>query len=306
MRLVACRSCHAQFDVTGVDDPEFRCHCGAVVRNVAHDAIDARIRRCASCGAALTDGQARCEFCGSTVERDQRRLGLICPECFARNAEGTRFCTSCGIRFRPQPVAAPGEERSCPCCECHLPVRSIGGIRVYECPVCNGLWVPGESFELLVRHACAAAQPAAALGGGGKGRRRRSQFDAKVEYRRCPVCHTPMLRRNYGSPGRRSGIIVDWCGEHGTWLDADELEDIAAFITRGGGNRAAAGAGREAAPTLPGAAERRRTVALVEAESRLAAQRSRRTRRAAHLFGRHAAGGLRLTLGDLFEKLLDW
>ena len=40
-----------------------------------------------------------------------------------------------------------------------------------------------------------------------------------------------MHRKNYG---KRSGVIVDWCGAHGTWLDADELEQIAAFIAGGG------------------------------------------------------------------------
>jgi hypothetical protein len=46
-----------------------------------------------------------------------------------------------------------------------------------------------------------------------------------------------MHRKNYG---KRSGVIVDWCGPHGTWLDADELEQIAHFIA-GGGLRDAAG-----------------------------------------------------------------
>lgn len=40
-----------------------------------------------------------------------------------------------------------------------------------------------------------------------------------------------MNRKNYGG---RSGIIIDWCGPHGTWLDADELEEIATYIAEGG------------------------------------------------------------------------
>ena len=46
-----------------------------------------------------------------------------------------------------------------------------------------------------------------------------------------------MHRKNYG---HASGVIVDWCGPHGTWLDADELERIAAFIRNGGFERAMA------------------------------------------------------------------
>jgi hypothetical protein len=40
-----------------------------------------------------------------------------------------------------------------------------------------------------------------------------------------------MHRKNFA---RTSGIIVDWCGKHGTWLDADELEHIADFVHHGG------------------------------------------------------------------------
>jgi hypothetical protein len=49
-----------------------------------------------------------------------------------------------------------------------------------------------------------------------------------------------MQRKNFG---KRSGVIVDWCGAHGTWLDKDELEQIAAFIAEGGLRETGAGAG---------------------------------------------------------------
>jgi Zn-finger nucleic acid-binding protein len=54
--------------------------------------------------------------------------------------------------------------------------------------------------------------------------------DHSVLYRDCPECQQPMHRKNFG---RRSGIIVDWCREHGTWLDAEELERVAAFVMSG-------------------------------------------------------------------------
>ena len=40
-----------------------------------------------------------------------------------------------------------------------------------------------------------------------------------------------MLRRNFR---KSSGVILDVCSEHGTWLDADELEQITGFILSGG------------------------------------------------------------------------
>jgi hypothetical protein len=40
-----------------------------------------------------------------------------------------------------------------------------------------------------------------------------------------------MQRRNFR---RSSGVIIDRCFDHGTWLDADELEQITGFILSGG------------------------------------------------------------------------
>ena len=40
-----------------------------------------------------------------------------------------------------------------------------------------------------------------------------------------------MQRKNFR---RTSGVIIDCCHTHGTWLDADELEQIAGFILSGG------------------------------------------------------------------------
>ncbi len=39
-----------------------------------------------------------------------------------------------------------------------------------------------------------------------------------------------MQRRNFK---RSSGVILDVCHKHGTWLDEDEIEEIAGFILSG-------------------------------------------------------------------------
>src|SRR5690606_39479191 len=55
--------------------------------------------------------------------------------------------------------------------------------------------------------------------------------NAEVRYRGCPACGVLMNRRNFG---RRSGVIVDVCKEHGVWFDADELTAVLEFVARGG------------------------------------------------------------------------
>jgi Zn-finger nucleic acid-binding protein len=40
-----------------------------------------------------------------------------------------------------------------------------------------------------------------------------------------------MHRRNYG---RRSGVLIDLCGEHGVWFDMKELDRIIHWVKAGG------------------------------------------------------------------------
>jgi Zn-finger nucleic acid-binding protein len=237
VKLVACRDCHTQFDVTTVDAPIFDCRCGATIQNEAHASVDAAVERCSACGALLPEKAAQCEFCRAAVVR-AGVLSLICPECYARNDESGKFCTSCGVEFRPE--ALPQEQDAalaCPVCEDELAVRGVGGVWVRECGKCNGLWVPGDRFDSLVGRAIEAARKRSEMGVPTAAPQRRS-VDPNFRYRRCPACRGTMQRKNYG---KRSGVIVDWCGTHGTWLDADELEQIAAFIAGGGLREAAQG-----------------------------------------------------------------
>jgi hypothetical protein len=40
-----------------------------------------------------------------------------------------------------------------------------------------------------------------------------------------------MVRQNYG---KRSGVIVDHCGDHGVWFDADELFGVLKWVRDAG------------------------------------------------------------------------
>jgi Zn-finger nucleic acid-binding protein len=102
-----------------------------------------------------------------------------------------------------------------------------------ECRSCGGVWVSKDSFEkigqdreqqetVLGRPVVEIVAPEAA----GKPRR---------VYVPCPVCKKLMNRMNFAGC---SGVVIDWCREHGTWLDHTELPQIIAFI-RGGGLRKA-------------------------------------------------------------------
>jgi len=108
-----------------------------------------------------------------------------------------------------------------------------------------------------------------------------------------------MQRKNFA---RRSGVIVDWCGRHGTWLDADEVEDIAAYILAGGLERSAEAGDAVSAWRLPADAER--VEGRMRAE-RLLAQERARSGRGWIGWEERAEGGVLRGLGDLLSHLLD-
>jgi len=205
-----------------------------MVKNCEHEGIDVAVLRCSSCGAMLSDPKsASCSYCGAAIVREDAERGLICPECYARNAHSSRFCTGCGVSFRPEPLQIQGEQYPCPACSVLMPVNSIGGVVVNECSRCHGLWVPGSHFDLLVNRAIETRKQSFAMQTGLAQPRVSGANPARqrVEYRKCPMCDEFMRRQNYR---KRSGIIIDRCVEHGVWLDADELEQIAGFVLSGG------------------------------------------------------------------------
>jgi Zn-finger nucleic acid-binding protein len=233
LRLVACQSCRVQYDVSDVLADSFPCRCGETVANRSLEAVDAQIHRCGACGALVGADAGSCEYCGSRIERDRRALSLICPECYARTAEDSRFCMVCGVAFRPEKVEFEGFELPCPLCGGLMPVTQVGGVPINECSGCHGLWVPGENFDLLVARAIEARRSADPIELALRKPRVTGANPAvqPVEYRKCPVCDGFMQRRNFR---KSSGVIIDSCRQHGTWLDADELEQIAGFILSGG------------------------------------------------------------------------
>lgn len=258
MKLIACTDCHAQYDVTSM--PEgfvFECRCGSSLEATPPQGVDATVQRCSACGAVAREEDASCDYCGAAVAPLERRGGLICPECMARNLEDARFCLACGVGFAPQVAKHDVPELRCPCCEKWMAASEVGGLLVQECPKCKGLWAGGNVFDALVDRAATAARERALAGEAAAPRMDGGNpASTKVEYRRCPECDAYMGRQNFR---KRSGVIIDLCHEHGTWLDANELERIAGFVLSGRADRAAA------------------------AEAGLAAERERQAARAAAL-----------------------
>ncbi len=306
MKLVACATCHTQYDITSVGTEVFDCRCGERVRVESLRAVDAAIHRCGSCGALVSPEATQCDYCSSAIVPARGDLSLICPECCARSAESSRYCTACGVAFDPQPVPIQGmgdaaaadqvAELPCPCCGTCMPQRSIGsrtaGVGVFECPGCNGLWVPEDRFDRLVERALESRRQQLVAGMAAAPRVAGAVPTLKVEYRKCPVCESFMQRRNFR---KRSGVIVDVCKSHGTWLDADELEQITGFILSGGLSEAKVIEDERQAAAL------RRDAARAAFEVRTAS----RSAGFGRLHGASPDRGLLGTLWELFEHVLS-
>lgn len=241
--LVACRQCRRQYDATGrAVGSRFRCHCGAVVTVKPPKGHDALVVRCSSCGGPREAQRANCQFCGADFTLHDRDLHTVCPKCLARVSDRAEFCHHCGIKLAPELVAGDATQLICPACggKHHLANRRIGDVNVMECNCCAGLWLGNETFKQLTERASSDSLDVEQLFDSTYASpARRGATDQPPQqawrYRKCPSCDRMMHRRNYG---RRSGVIIDICKEHGVWFDADELPRILAWIRSGASAKA--------------------------------------------------------------------
>jgi Zn-finger nucleic acid-binding protein len=123
---------------------------------------------------------------------------------------------------------------------------------VLECGAWGGFWLGPEAFRQLAERArmhavppLSAVGPAREVAGSETpGLPRRGAF-----YRPCVVCGELMNRVNYG---HQSGVIVDFCKDHGIWFDAGQLAHILTWLRAGGSPAPAEGGQAETRPEHPG------------------------------------------------------
>ncbi len=247
--LVACASCKAQHDASGLAaGSRLHCACGAEIVVPQARPHDAAVVRCSSCGGPRLGEVASCTFCGADFALHEQDLHTVCAGCMARVSDQARFCHACGVAVVPIGAIAEASDRTCPACggDRRLVSRVLGAadVTVLECPSCAGLWLGSEAFRVLETSAQTGATPwrpgnappsTAAVGAA-----------QPVAYRPCCVCGALMNRQNYG---RKSGVLVDVCASHGMWFDRDELARILAWVREGGLTRAEGLARQEAAAT---------------------------------------------------------
>lgn len=243
--IVACTGCGSQFDASRRPvGSQFHCTCGEVLVVPPAQAHEAAVVRCSSCGAPRQDGGQACGFCSADFTVHEQDLDTMCPGCFARISRRARYCHKCATPLVVQGEAGAPTEYPCPVCTGsagngadgpRLASRRVAGesFAALECGCCAGLFIGNEAFRMLAEGARREQLIRQEHGGSEEPAYARPAKPAQKGsfYRSCPQCGGRMNRQNYG---RSSGVIIDICREHGVWFDAEELDQILAWIRRGG------------------------------------------------------------------------
>ena len=160
------------------------------------------------------NGKKQCESCGGPMAASSRQ----CPHCGHKSEPRTVH-----DRDRHQPV-------SCPSCKQRMSFLRLGGIQIDCCNACAGMWFDDGEVEALpdaLSEHDLATDAISTLEGL---RTRQSAAFRGVRYLLCPVCDQAMNRRNYQQV---SGIILNRCSGHGTWLDFVNGKALLAVFAEG-------------------------------------------------------------------------
>lgn len=179
---------------------------------------------CPNCGAAAGPDSVSCTYCGSFIAT------RICPGCFGNVPIAMKQCTFCGTVLPDSQDADSESPFDCPLCKTKLSLVRTGEYELHECVRCGGVWVEKIAF----RNICRMAEEQEAFIRFGTGRNpghSEASGERSRAYIPCPGCGKLM---NHKSFSRGSGIVLDWCRDHGTWLDRQELQQIFSYIRSGG------------------------------------------------------------------------
>lgn len=162
-----------------------------------------------------------------------------CTNCSAPLPVDTIVCAYCGSRndvdlkgvhyFTTHEAATPR-----PCPRCRIPLTTIdlklnGKFLIERCDQCLGLFFDPGELEALLDASVSNVYTINRTELNRIGVCRNREYG--VSYIKCPVCATVMNRVNFGA---KSGVIVDCCKDHGTWLDGGELRHLFEWMKAGG------------------------------------------------------------------------
>jgi len=179
---------------------------------------EARTIRCPNCGGTTSEHSHRCDYCRAPVAT------VRCGYCYHMNIPDALHCSGCGGALGLEP-AGNSDYLRCPSCKVDFDVFDGHPGKLRDCGQCGGQFVDHVLLKSLLerREAYGMAAPRPV--------RKWNPLTDPVRYLPCPVCRSPMGRKNFGGS---SGVVIDVCPPHGFWFDRGELPRILAFVESGG------------------------------------------------------------------------
>lgn len=185
---------------------------------------ETKVFNCPNCGASAGPDSLLCTYCGSPIAT------RICPSCFCSVSVAMLHCPLCGTDLADSGIDKSEDDLKCPACDTDLALARVGRHKLHECLRCGGLWIDKNSFQDI----CSKEEDQEAVlrfRADENTEPGRGQMKRKRAYIPCPECGKLM---NHKSFSRGSGIVLDWCRNHGSWFDRKELQQIISFIRKGG------------------------------------------------------------------------
>ncbi|MFC1896343.1 zf-TFIIB domain-containing protein [Thermodesulfobacteriota bacterium] len=235
-QIVACTNCKKQYRVKPEHvGKQFHCACQAVIKVPTPIPQTASILHCASCGAGVSKDDEKCLYCENPIPRSQKVWTGLCPSCFSRLPAEAGYCPNCATAIEAESLDDKDSDFACPRCEIKLFVRQFANRTLHECHDCGGLWIHVDIFHKIMKEGKNRDVDRMNLSRQDKkGLAQRKSEKPQRAYIPCPECKQIMNQKNFGGG---SGTIVDYCRDHGVWLDNWELEQILEWVEDGGNHR---------------------------------------------------------------------
>lgn len=164
--------------------------------------------RCKSCSAPLPANSNRCIYCA--IRNDVDLQGKYAFS--VSNVQSERLCPRCDTPMQT------------------ISLKTGGNLYIERCDLCFGLFFDPGEMQILLENTVTGVfdinlQQLVNIN------KDRFQTQKEIKYVKCPVCQVLMNRVNFG---RRSGVIIDQCKQHGIWLDSGEITHLMEWKKAGG------------------------------------------------------------------------
>jgi len=154
---------------------------------------------------------------------------MICSHCDKPTSDIGKKCVHCGGEVQESVKRSHGIPLVCPLCGIKTDIILLAGIDLDYCNNCSGIWFDkGEVTKLqdAVLNKSLCGEMASEL----KALPALIHESDRKNYLDCPVCCLPMSHKTYVEV---SGIVLDRCASHGTWIEKEDLARILDILDSG-------------------------------------------------------------------------